>query len=53
LVSFEYQRFFLHQPEFFWQIELGLFETELPLLTERTRQGRTMIYFDTVTKPGA
>ena len=41
------------QPEFFWQIELGLFEAELPLLTERTREGRTMLYFDTAEKPGA
>jgi hypothetical protein len=41
------------QPDFFWQVEMGVFEDELPLLTALTRQGRTMTYFDTITKPGA
>lgn len=35
------------QPSFFWQIELGRFETELPQLTALTRSGRPMLYLDT------
>lgn len=39
------------QPDFFWQIELGMFETELPVLTNLTRQGRPMAYFDAISTP--
>lgn len=35
------------QPKFFWQIELGVFEEELPKLTAMTRRGRSMLYLDT------
>ncbi|MEL6957316.1 MAG: hypothetical protein AAGL89_00025 [Pseudomonadota bacterium] len=35
------------QPDFFWQIELGAFEDELPELTKMTRRGRAMLYLDT------
>ena len=35
------------QPRFFWQIELGVFEDELPQLTAMTRRARPMLYLDT------
>jgi hypothetical protein len=35
------------QPRFFWQIELGHFEQELPQLTAMTRGTRSMLYLDT------
>ena len=40
------------QPKFFWQIELGEFEDELPLLTALTRKGRSMLYLDTHDRTG-
>lgn len=41
------------QPKFFWQIELGHFEKELPQLTALTRAERAFLYLDTHdrTKP--
>lgn len=41
------------QPEFFWQIEMGDFADELPLLTAISRRSRSMLYLDTISKPGA
>ncbi|GFE64941.1 hypothetical protein [Litoreibacter roseus] len=35
------------QPKFFWQIELGQFEAELPEMTAMTRGERPMLYLDT------
>jgi hypothetical protein len=35
------------QPRFFWQIEMGEFEDELPALTAMTRRARPMLYLDT------
>ena len=35
------------QPNFFWQIEMGMFEDELPEMTAMTRRGRSMLYLDT------
>jgi len=36
------------QPKFFWEIELGVFESELPELTALTRSGsRSLLYLDT------
>lgn len=35
------------QPKLIWNIELGLFETELPHLTALTRKDRAMLYLDT------
>ncbi len=35
------------QPNFFWQIEMGHFEQELPELTALTTAGRSMLYLDT------
>ena len=40
------------QPNFFWQIEMGLFKKELPALTELTRAGRSMLYLDTHDRSG-
>lgn len=40
------------QPAFFWQIELGRFERELPKLTALTREGRSMLYLDTHDRSG-
>ena len=41
------------QPKFFWQIELGLFEAELPRLTALTRAARSLLYLDTHDRSGA
>ncbi len=41
------------QPDFFWQIEMGLFANELPLLTELVKRGRSMLYLETTDRPGA
>ena len=40
------------QPKFFWQIELGAFERELPELTALTRTERPMLYLDTHDRSG-
>ncbi|RLJ36196.1 hypothetical protein BCF46_3886 [Litoreibacter meonggei] len=40
------------QPKFFWQIEMGLFEQELPKLTALTKAGRSMLYLDTHDRSG-
>ncbi|MBT8472112.1 MAG: hypothetical protein HKN14_00865 [Marinicaulis sp.] len=40
------------QPKFFWQIELGHFEDELPKLTELTKEGRSLLYLDTHNRRG-
>lgn len=39
------------QPKFFWQIELGVFERELPAMTAMTRGQRPMLYLDTHHRP--
>jgi len=41
------------QPGFFWQIELGTFEDELPELTALTRRDRPMLYLDTHDRSGS
>jgi hypothetical protein len=40
------------QPKFFWQIEMGLFEDELPQLTALTKSTRPMLYLDTHDRTG-